>query len=152
PEVVHRDGLVVVGDAVHGRDAHVPVGLVVAVVVGVLQRVLEAFGGLGGEVAHVLSGAAEVERHDRPGVGRQPGGGGPVDEAGVGAALPGADGDVRLDAGVVRLHGLECVHGALLHGGVAVGVGLDVDVDRLEAVGVDDLLVGGGEFARAGAG
>ncbi len=130
-----------------------PVGGVVAVAVGALHRRLEALQGADGGLPHGAGVAAEVERHDHPAVVGEARRRAALDEVlagGVGAGGRGAHGDVGDQAGVLGLDDLQGVDHPLTDRRVPeLGV-LDVDVEGFEPVGVDDLLVGARQRARAG--
>ncbi|WP_245982921.1 sirohydrochlorin chelatase [Lentzea flaviverrucosa] len=130
--------------------AAAPVRRVVGEAVGRLDVVLQAVDGALGEREHVAA-AAPVERHDGPRVDRRAELLGPRDQALAPGVRPGAvgrHGDDGLHAGVVLLDDLQRAEHAVLRGVVLELGGLDVDVDRLERVGVDHLLVGAGERGR----
>src|ERR1044072_1501057 len=154
-EVAHRDRLArVVGLAVHRGEAAVPVGGVVVPAERGLELVLEPVDRGLRQRGHVAA-AGEVERHDRPDVHTRADRLGLVDQAlaaRIGAGGRGAHGDDYLQVRVLLLGQLARVEDAVLHRVVLELVGvLDVEVDRLEAVGVDHLLVRARQGRRRGA-
>src|SRR6266536_5507693 len=137
--------LLLIGQPVHARDAHVRECGGIRPAEGVLQRILQPGGRILGVTGHVRP-TTEVERHDGEHVDVGAQCGRLVDQTGAPGRRPagaGTERDDGLDPRIVVLDDLQRAQGPVLHGPVFELVGvLDVDIDELEAVRVDHLLVG----------
>src|SRR5690349_14247107 len=142
-----RRHLLLVGQTVHAGDALVRVRLRGGPAEGRLQLVVQALGRADRVVVDVR--ATEVERHQREDVDVRAECLGLVDQPVAVVRRTGrrrTERDDGPDTRVVLLDDLQRGQDAILHGLVLELVGvLDVDVDRLQVVGADDLLVRTGQ-------